>query len=159
MGFGCALYYHNSEKRFIRLDSVTLKQNELASLIEAVNVVKEKSTDQNYFRYESNSGNLAFECPNSETCNLEVPSRDPSQPKQWHRTVQIEESRKKLSYEDLGLENGDVISGINGKAVNSPSFAISELQRLLNQTGALHELTIVRDGQSKKITFNLGTAP
>ncbi len=162
LGFFSAHFFQMPEKQFIRLDSVTLKQAELESLVQAVNVVREKSTDHKFYRYETNSGSLAFECPTTEACNLEVPSRDVAKMKELQVTVHEEPIQtapeKKPSFADLGLKNGDVITEINGKAVESPAFAISEINRLLQEDGSLQEIAILRDGQNTKLHFNVASS-
>jgi hypothetical protein len=162
LGFCAAQYFQKPEKQLIRLDSVTLKETELDSLVQAVSLVREKLADHKLFRYETNSGSLAFECPTSEACNLEVPARGVERMRE--RQVIIHESQtqqtspRRLSFADLGLRNGDVVTEINGKSVGSPSFAISEISRLLKEDGALQEITVVRDGENTKLRFNVASS-
>ena len=51
----------------------------------------------------------------------------------------------------LGLKNGDVITGLNGKPINSPEDAFSFYKSL--ETGSDISLSIRRDGKTETINY------
>ncbi len=56
-------------------------------------------------------------------------------------------------FDKIGLVNGDVIQGANGKAVTSPEEAFALYQGLKNQTNV--SLTIIRGGKPETVTVEL----
>lgn len=74
IGFGGACFLGKTEKRVARKDSVTLERSDLAHVLTAIQLVKDRPAGRSYTRYESNNGRVAFECPTNKACNLEIPA-------------------------------------------------------------------------------------
>ena len=55
-------------------------------------------------------------------------------------------------FEQLGLQDGDVLTGINGQAVNNPLQAVGMLSQMSQRPSV--DITVLRDGQSMQ--FHLG---
>jgi general secretion pathway protein C len=56
-------------------------------------------------------------------------------------------------YDKLGLQNGDVIAGLNGQAINDPGKAFEMLSEL--KTSSHLELQIKRDGRVSNFAYNI----
>jgi hypothetical protein len=87
IGFGIAVISGKAEKKFVRLDQVTLTKEELDHVTRAIDLLKDKKPSLAYTRYVSDSGSVAFECPNDTECNLEIPARDRVKPRDVEVTV------------------------------------------------------------------------
>ncbi len=77
LGYQIALVVSRPERELVRLDAVTLKKSELHHISRAIELLKneQQPIGRAYTRYEADSGEVAFECPTPDECNLEVPAR------------------------------------------------------------------------------------
>lgn len=60
-------------------------------------------------------------------------------------------------YDKLGLQNGDVIKGLNGQPVNDPGKAFEMLNEL--KTSSFLELSVMREGKTSNFSYNIGSRP
>lgn len=76
---------------------------------------------------------------------------------QAHSGALISEVQAGSPAEKAGVKTGDVISGVNGKKIESPR----ELQLLIGSLspGSKAELKIVRDGEERSVSVDLGERP
>ena len=56
-------------------------------------------------------------------------------------------------YEDLGLKEGDVIKGVNGRSIRSPSQAMEAYREL--RSSQRFEVQVVRDGSPVTLTYSV----
>lgn len=169
LGFGIATVSGKTEKKFIRLDQVTLTKAELEHVVTAIDLLKEKAPLRGYQRYVADAGTVAFDCPTDTTCNLEIPARERALPKEVEVTVHqkrfipavalattaIVRRKPQLSiYSKLGLMNGDVVTAINGENMESPAQALKRLSELSDRFDEIREATAIRDGKPINLSFN-----
>ena len=125
----------------------------------------------------ADSGEIEFECPTEDACNLTTPARSQAKPRTREAvltkvTPVLEEtlrapvagsiseiapldrtSEALVTYHPIGSRNGDVITAINGKPVDgAPMEALSHLKELLKEPSVL-DVTMLRDGQEVKLSI------
>ena len=131
-----------TEKQIIRRDQVTLQKEELEHVVRAIGLLKDQEPSLDYTRYVADSGAIAFDCPTSEGCNLEVPARLAVKGREIQVTMKevvtttsSVTARKSTGsiYARLGLQSGDRIVSINGEALNDPSDAMARLSDFSNR--------------------------
>ena len=176
-GFSLATLLGKTQKQYVRVDAVTLQRTDLEHVSRAIALLKDKSVDRSYSRYEADSGSVAFDCPTKDACNLEVPARERVQPPvamAVHEVPQpvIDQAMTQLSsvlkrartkgsapdgdsiYSRLDLKNGDIVTAINGENVRSPSSGLEQLQQYMKDSDQLREVTLLRNGQEIKISLS-----
>ena len=118
IGFSGACLLGKTEKHIVRKDSVTLERSDLAQVINAIELVKDRPAGRTYTRYESNNGRVAFECPTNKACNLELPAAD------RETAAQVEIITEQVRAEAEGPANAvvapvEAVSGINKQPVEA----------------------------------------
>ncbi len=171
LGFGLAQFIGKAKKQFIRLDEVTLKRTELDHVIRAINLLKDRPAEPAYTRYVADSGEIEFECPTEDACNLTTPARGQVKPRKREAvltgvtsilTAPVAEPISEVAPLDttsqrphtaLGLRIGDTITAINGKPVDGVNVeGMKHLDQLLKQPVRL-DVTFLRDGQEMKLSI------
>ena len=155
IGFGAATFYNKVPKQYVRLDGVTLKKSELDHLARAIEMLKDKEGGRAFWRYETDSGALAFECPTNEKCNLEVPARNREQPRELRVTsisatekVPVERSSPTTTVEARVADSND-LERILKEARPIPNFQNGEAQgwsKVEAQPSGVYDKLSVRNG-------------
>jgi general secretion pathway protein C len=66
---------------------------------------------------------------------------------------QLSEIQPNSLFGDLGLQNGDIITGVNGQEINDPARAMQLLELLRNQPSI--SLSVIRNGQPTELNFDI----